>query len=60
LAIIPNGIENQPVVKPENHPPGTLLQSQISHPQIIHNREDPLSAPKWPQSHVSNYMGKDS
>lgn len=24
----------------------------------IHNREDPLSAPKYPQSHVTQYTGE--
>ena len=25
---------------------------------MIHNREDPMSAPKYPQTHVGQYMGE--
>lgn len=29
----------------------------MPHP-IIHNREDPMSAPKYSQNHVAQYMGE--
>lgn len=25
---------------------------------MAHNREDPLTAPKYPQNHIGNYIGK--
>lgn len=31
--------------------------NQMPHP-IIHNREDPLTAPKYSQNHVAQYMGE--
>ncbi|KAL7039852.1 hypothetical protein ACKWTF_000147 [Chironomus riparius] len=58
------GVENQP--KLDNQISRNRLVSsmndnfnQMAHP-IIHNREDPMSAPKYSQNHVAQYMDTDS
>ncbi|CAO1334389.1 unnamed protein product [Diamesa serratosioi] len=72
---IMNGIENQPIVKvdqatnrmnnfpnlkqfhEQNQQPSYITSNQVARP---HNREDPQTAPKYPLSHVTQYMDTDT